>query len=58
MRTLFPPMKVVVLLLFIFFLPSYGQSQRVPGKPPDADKILPSALITVNDAAINNGITN
>ncbi len=40
-------MKVVVLLLFIFSLPSYGQSQTVSGTIQDADKKTPLAGVTV-----------
>lgn len=40
-------MKVVLLLLFIFSLPSYGQSQTVSGTVRDADKNVPLAGVTI-----------
>ncbi len=40
-------MKVVVLLLLIFSLPSYGQSQTVSGTIKDADKSTPLPGVTV-----------
>ncbi len=40
-------MKVVVLLLLIFSLPSYGQSQMVSGTVEDADKKVPLSGVTV-----------
>ena len=40
-------MKVVLLLLFIFSLPSYGQSQSVSGTVRDADKKAPLAGVTI-----------
>ena len=40
-------MKVVVLLLLIFSLPSYGQSQTVSGTIKDADKKTPLPGVTV-----------
>jgi len=47
-------MKVVVLLLLIFSLPSYGQSQTVSGTILDADKKIPLAGVTVKVAGTNN----
>lgn len=47
-------MKVVVLLLLIFSLPSYGQSQTVSGTIQDADKKIPLAGATVKVAGTNN----
>ena len=39
--------KVVVLLLFIFSLPSYGQSQTILGTVQDADKKTPLVGVTI-----------
>ena len=47
MRKIASMMKVVVLLLLIFSLPSYGQSQTVSGTIQDADKKMPLAGVTV-----------
>lgn len=47
MRKIASMMKVVVLLLLIFSLPSYGQSQTVSGTIQDADKKTPLAGVTV-----------
>ncbi|MDP3665054.1 MAG: carboxypeptidase-like regulatory domain-containing protein, partial [Sediminibacterium sp.] len=47
MRKIASLMKVVVLLLLIFSLPSYGQSQTVSGTILDADKKIPLAGATV-----------
>lgn len=47
MRKIASMMKVVVLLLLIFSLPSYGQSQTVSGTVQDADKKIPLAGVTV-----------
>ncbi len=47
MRKLASLMKVVVLLLLIFSLPSYGQSQTVSGTIKDADKNTPLPGVTV-----------
>ncbi len=47
MRKIASMMKVVVLLLLIFSLPSYGQSQTVSGTILDADKKIPLAGVTV-----------
>jgi TonB-linked SusC/RagA family outer membrane protein len=47
MRKIASLMKVVVLLLLIFSLPSYGQSQTVSGTVQDADKKTPLAGVTV-----------
>ena len=43
MRKIASLMKVVVLLLLIFSLPSYGQSQTVSGTIMDTDKNTPLA---------------
>ncbi|MEN9686963.1 MAG: hypothetical protein RLZZ28_2749, partial [Bacteroidota bacterium] len=40
-------MKMVVLLLLIFSLPSYGQSQTVTGTIKDSDKKEPLAGVTI-----------
>lgn len=40
-------MKVVLLLLFIFSLPSFGQSQTVSGTVRDAEKNTPLAGVTI-----------
>jgi TonB-linked SusC/RagA family outer membrane protein len=47
MRKIASLMKVVVLLLLIFSLPSYGQSQTVSGTVQDADKKTPLAGVTI-----------
>ncbi len=47
MRKLVSMMKVVVLLLFIFSLPTFGQSQMVSGTILDADKNTPLAGVTI-----------
>ena len=47
MRKIVSMMKVVLLLLFIFSLPSYGQSQTVSGTVRDADKNTPLAGVTI-----------
>ncbi len=47
MRKLVPLTKAVLLLLLIFSLPSYGQSQTVSGTITDADKKTPLAGVTV-----------
>ena len=47
MRKLVSMMKVVVLLLLIFSLPSYGQSQTVSGTISDLDKKMPLAGVNV-----------
>ncbi|TAJ54431.1 MAG: SusC/RagA family TonB-linked outer membrane protein [Chitinophagaceae bacterium] len=47
MRKVASLMKVVVLLLFIFSLPAFGQSQTVSGTIQDADKRAPLAGVTV-----------
>ena len=47
MRKIASMMKVVILLLLIFSLPSYGQSQTVSGTVLDADKKIPLAGATV-----------
>ncbi len=47
MRKIASMMKVVVLLLLIFSLPSYGQSQTVTGTVQDADKKTPLQGVTV-----------
>jgi len=47
MRKIASLMKVVVMLLLIFSLPSYGQSQTVSGTIQDADKKAPLAGVTV-----------
>ena len=47
MRKIASLMKVVVILLLIFSLPSYGQSQTVSGTIQDADKKIPLAGVTV-----------
>jgi TonB-linked SusC/RagA family outer membrane protein len=47
MRKIVSMMKVVVLLLFIFSLPSFGQSQTVSGTVRDADKNAPLAGVTI-----------
>ena len=40
-------MKVVVMLLLVFSLPSYGQSQTVSGTVQDADKKTPLAGVSI-----------
>jgi TonB-linked SusC/RagA family outer membrane protein len=47
MRKIAPMMKVVALLLLIFSLPSYGQSQTVSGTVQDTDKKAPLAGVTI-----------
>ncbi|MES2005692.1 MAG: SusC/RagA family TonB-linked outer membrane protein [Bacteroidota bacterium] len=47
MRKAVPVMKAVLLLLLIFSLPSFGQSQTVTGSVQDADKKTPLAGVTV-----------
>jgi TonB-linked SusC/RagA family outer membrane protein len=46
-------MKVAVLLLFIFSLPSYGQSQKVSGVLMDADTKAPIQGVTVKVVGTN-----
>ena len=53
MRKLVSMMKVVVLLLFIFSVPLYGQSQTVSGTVQDADKKAPLAGVTVKVVGTN-----
>jgi hypothetical protein len=53
MRKIASMMKVVVLLLLIFSLPSYGQSQTVSGKVQDADKKTPLQGVTVKVVGTN-----
>jgi TonB-linked SusC/RagA family outer membrane protein len=53
MRKIVSMMKVVVLLLFIFSLPSYGQSQTTSGIVQDADKKMPLAGVTVKVIGTN-----
>lgn len=53
MRKIASMMKVVVLLLFIFSLPSYGQSQTTSGIVQDADKNTPLAGVTVKVVGTN-----
>lgn len=50
MRKIASFMKVVVMLLLIFSLPSYGQSQTVSGTILDADKKIPLAGATIRVA--------
>jgi TonB-linked SusC/RagA family outer membrane protein len=47
MRKIASMMKMVVLLLLIFSLPSYGQSQTVTGTIKDSDKKEPLAGVTI-----------
>ena len=47
MRKIASVMKAVTLLLFIFSLPSFGQSQTVTGSVQDLDKKLPLAGVTI-----------
>ena len=47
MRKIASMMKVVAMLLFIFSLPSHGQSQTVSGTIQDADKKTPLAGVTI-----------
>lgn len=47
MRKVASLMKVVALLLFIFSLPAFGQSQTVSGTIQDADKKTPLAGVTI-----------
>ena len=59
MRKIASLMKAVVMLLLIFSLPSYGQSQTVSGTIKDADKNLPLAganirVMGTNTAAQTN----
>jgi TonB-linked SusC/RagA family outer membrane protein len=53
MRKLASMMKAVVLLLLIFSLPSYGQSQTVSGTVLDADKKTPVSGATVKVVGTN-----
>jgi TonB-linked SusC/RagA family outer membrane protein len=53
MRKIASMMKVVVLLLLIFSLPSYGQSQTVSGKIMDADKKTPLQGVTIKVVGTN-----
>jgi TonB-linked SusC/RagA family outer membrane protein len=53
MRKIASMMKVVVLLLLIFSLPSYGQSQTVSGTVQDADKKTPLQGVTVKVVGTN-----
>ena len=53
MRKIASMMKVVVLLLFIFSLPSYGQSQTTSGIILDAQKKTPLAGVTVKVVGTN-----
>src|SRR5438045_2353247 len=54
MRKIASMMKVVVLLLLIFSLPSYGQSQTTVSETiMDADKKIPLAGVTVKVTGTN-----
>ena len=53
MRKLASMMKVVAMLLFIFSLPSHGQSQTVSGTIQDTDKKTPLAGVTVKVTGTN-----
>src|SRR6478735_546767 len=54
MRKIASMMKVVVILLLIFSLPSYGQSQTVTGTIQDADKKTPLAGVTIKVSGTTN----
>ena len=53
MRKIASMMKVVAMLLFIFSLPSHGQSQTVSGTVQDADKKTPLAGVTIKVTGTN-----
>lgn len=53
MRKIASMMKVVVLLLLIFSLPSYGQSQTVTGTIVDSEKKIPLQGVTVKVVGAN-----
>ncbi|MDE3236333.1 MAG: SusC/RagA family TonB-linked outer membrane protein [Bacteroidota bacterium] len=53
MRRITSMMKVVVLLLFIFLVPAYGQSQTVSGTVMDGDKQAPLVGATVKIKGTN-----
>jgi TonB-linked SusC/RagA family outer membrane protein len=54
MRKVSPFIRIAVLLLFIFSLPSYGQSQTTSGIVQDADKKTLLAGVTVKVIGNNN----
>ena len=53
MRKIASLMKVVLMLLLIFSLPSYGQSQTVSGTIQDADKKTPLDGVTIKVVGTN-----